>query len=80
VAVRVRERAEVGQQTVLTLDLGASHLALTALVVAVPDRAFRRPVRLSVRAWQEGAVVERTLASGEFARVPARRRPWRVSG
>ena len=70
VAVRVRERAEVGQQTVLTLDLGASHLSLTALTVAVPDRAFRRTVRLSVRAWQEGAVVERTLASGEIARVP----------
>lgn len=70
VAVRVRDRAEIGQQTVLTLDLGASHLALTALVVAVPDRAFRRTVRLSVRAWQEGAVVKRTLATGEFARFP----------
>ena len=70
VPVRVRERVEVGQQTVLTLDLGAAHLPLTALRLTAPDRAFRRSVRLSFRAWQEGAVVERTLATGELTRTP----------
>ena len=68
VPVRVRERTELARETVLTLDAGAAHLPLTAVSFLVSDRYFRRTVKLLVRDWQDGAVVERTLATGEIAR------------
>jgi len=68
VPVRVRERIELARETVLTLDAGAAHLPLTAVSLLVPDRYFRRSVKLLVRDWQDGEVVERTLATGEIAR------------
>jgi len=68
VPVRVRERTELARETVLTVDAGAAHLPLTAVSFMVPDRYFRRTVKLLVRDWQDGGVVERTLATGEIAR------------
>ncbi len=69
VPVRITARDELPGETVLTLDLGASHLPLTSLGFATDDPLFTRRVTVAVRELRDDTVVERELARGTIYRV-----------
>ncbi|MFA6288166.1 MAG: DUF3999 family protein [Opitutaceae bacterium] len=68
--VTVRQREEFSGETVLTLDLGASHLTLTSLEFTSDEPVFSRMVTLAERQIQNETVVERVIARGTLARGP----------
>ncbi len=68
--VAIRQREEFSGETVLTLDLGAAHLTLTALEFTSDEPVFSRAVTLAERQMQNETVVERVIARGTLARGP----------
>lgn len=69
--VGISQREEFAGETVLTLDLGAAHLAVTALEVETSAAAFSRPVTLTERRLQDEVVAEHPLGRGLLARLPS---------
>lgn len=69
VPVRIAARDELPGQTVLTLELGAAHLPLTALHFATDDPLFTRSLAVTVRELQGETVVERPLVRGTIFRL-----------
>ncbi len=69
-SVVIAQREEFSGETVLTLDLGASHLTLTALEFTSDEPVFSRAVTLAERQMQNETVVERVIARGTLARAP----------
>lgn len=68
--VVIRQREEFSRETVLTLDLGAAHLTLTALEFTSDEPVFSRAVTLAERQMQNETVVERVITRGTLARAP----------
>lgn len=69
-AVAIGQREEFSGETVLTLDLGAAHLALTALEFASSTPAFSRTVTLTERRLENEVLAERVIARGSLVRRP----------
>jgi hypothetical protein len=69
VAVRRAAIDELPGETVLTLDLGAAHLPLTALSFTATDPLFTRNFTVTVRELINDTVVERPLARGTIYRI-----------
>lgn len=68
--VAISQRDEFSGETVLTLDLGAAHLALTGLEFVATDPLFSRAVTVAERQMQNETVMERVIARGTLARGP----------
>jgi hypothetical protein len=66
---RLAQREEFAGETVLTVDLGASHLPLTAFEIASPDPVFTRRLTFLTREVRDETAVEQTLASGTIFRL-----------
>ena len=67
--VRVTRREEFAGETVLTLELAAAHVPLSALELTTPERLFTRRVSVGARELREESAVERTLATGTLYKV-----------
>ena len=68
--VNIGQREEFAGETVLTLDLGADHLAVTALELESDAAAFNRPVTLTERRLRDDVLAELPLAYGMLTRLP----------
>lgn len=69
-AVSIGQREEFSGETVLTLDLGAAHLTLTALEFDSSTPAFSRAVTVTERRMENEVLTERVLARGLISRAP----------
>jgi hypothetical protein len=69
--VTISQREEFAAETVLTLDLGAAHLAVTALEVETSAATFSRRVTLTERRLRDEVLVEHPLAHGQLTRSPS---------
>lgn len=69
VDVKIAHREEFAGETVLTLELAASHLPLTSLRIETPEPLFTRPVEIAVREMREGEPAERVIATGSLYRI-----------
>ena len=68
-AARIARREEFAGETVLTVELAAAHVPLSALAIATPERLFTRGVTIGARELREESAVERTLASGTIYNI-----------
>jgi hypothetical protein len=69
-AVAIGQREEFAGETVLTLDLGAAHLTLTALEFESSTPAFSRSVTLTERRLENEVLTEHVIARGMISRSP----------
>lgn len=66
---RIIERQESGQDTRVTLDLGAANVYLARLEIATPEPFFTRGVSLLITKLQGNELIEEEMGSGQISRI-----------
>lgn len=66
---RILERQEAGQDTRVTIDLGAANLYLARIEVTTPEPFFTRGVSVLTPRLRENEIVEENVAVGAISRI-----------